>query len=130
MKIYENKDIGSLIENLAEPAEAKEFRMNILVEDYSQYGQAILQDLEDHAKRSAGWQIAPDNYEGIRVSFDADNGDGWFLLRMSLHDPLMPLNIEADTPGGVRKIAAKLLPFLEKYEALDVSPLRNYLDEA
>jgi len=130
MKIYENKDISSLIENLAEPAEAKEFRMNLLVEDYSKYGQAILRDLEDHGKKSAGWQLAPDNYEGIRVSFDADNGDGWFLLRMSLHDPLMPLNIEADTPGGVRKIAAKLLPFLEKYEGLDVSPLRKYLNEA
>ena len=84
MKIYENKGIETLIENLAEPAEAKEFRMNLLVEDFSEYGHSILKDLEAYAQQSEDWEIAPDNYEGIRVSFDSDNGDGWFLLRMSL----------------------------------------------
>lgn len=129
MKIYENKGIETLIENLAEPAEAKEFRMNLLVEDFSEYGHSILKDLEAYAQQSEDWEIAPDNYEGIRVSFDSDNGDGWFLLRMSLHDPLMPLNIESNTTGGVRKIASKLLPFLSKYDGLDVSTLNSYVNE-
>jgi hypothetical protein len=25
---------------------------------------------------------------------------GWLLLRQSLHDPLLVLNVESDTPGG------------------------------
>lgn len=129
MKLYEDREIGSLIENLAEPAEAEEFRMNLLVDNFSDYGQNILRELEIYAERSEGWQIAPDNHEGLRVSFNAQMGDGWFLLRMSLHDPLMPLNIESNTAGGVKIIASKLLPFLKQYEGLDVSPLRTYVEK-
>jgi hypothetical protein len=31
---------------------------------------------------------------------------------MSLHDPLMPLNIESDSEGGVKTIAKELAGFL------------------
>lgn len=47
--------------------------------------------------------------------------EGWFLLRMSLHDPLMPLNIESDVPRGVEGIAGELLPFLMRFDGLDIS---------
>ena len=35
------------------------------------------------------WHIAPDNREGVRIVFDLDGGlrNGWFLLRLSVHDP-------------------------------------------
>ena len=36
------------------------------------------------------------------------NGDGWFLLRKSLHDSLMPLNIESNRKGSVAIIAKKV----------------------
>lgn len=129
MKIYENREIESLIGNLAEPEEAYEIRMDILVEDFSGYGQAILKDLKAYSEKSEGWKIAPDNHEGIRVSFDRDKGDGWFLLRMSLHEPLMPLNIESNTLGGARKIASNLLPFLRKNDGLDIKQLIKFVGE-
>ena len=67
-----------------------------------------------------GWNVANDNREGIRVSFDKDNGDGWFLLRLSVHDPIMPLNIESDSVGGVDIIYNKLNEFLKTTSGLEL----------
>ena len=66
---------------------------------------------------------APHNYEGLRYSVPAVKG--WFLLRMSLHDPLMPLNIESNSAGGVHVIAEHLRGFLLTYDKLDSSGLEN-----
>ena len=55
------------------------------------------------------------------MNLDADHGNGWFLLRLSLHDPLLPLNIESDSPGGLKIIARELAPFLSRQTALDAS---------
>ncbi|MDL2220914.1 phosphomannomutase/phosphoglucomutase, partial [Eubacteriales bacterium OttesenSCG-928-N14] len=114
----EGRQIGALIASLKEPAESMEFRMNIAAEDFSAYGQQVLRGLEDYAKQQ-NWEIAPDNYEGLRVNFPRYDGDGWFLLRMSLHDPLMPLNIESDTAGGCKVIGRYLLEYFGSCAALD-----------
>lgn len=119
----EGKTIDSLIENLDEPADAKEFRMNLKCEDFKTYGSSVIDDLGEFAKAQEGWSVEPKNYEGIRVSCDKEHGDGWFLLRLSLHDPLMPLNIETNTPGGIETIAKVLKGFLESYTELDSTSL-------
>lgn len=120
----ENRTLFSLIDSLAEPAESTEVRMNLTTPDFQIYGGAILKDLGDYAAKQ-GWDVAKENYEGIRVSFGTGEGDGWFLLRMSLHDPLMPLNIESNSAGGVHVIAQKLYSFLSAYDKLDTSGLKN-----
>ena len=74
-----------------------------------------------------GWEIAPDNREGIRVSFGEGAGDGWFLLRLSVHDPIMPLNVESDAAGGVRVIVEQLCEYLRTCSGLDISPVTKYL---
>ncbi|MBE6747195.1 MAG: phosphomannomutase/phosphoglucomutase [Ruminococcaceae bacterium] len=123
----EGKKLESLIADLEDPAEAKEFRFKIIPEDFKAYGQKVISDLEAYAQESDGWIVADDNREGIRVSFDKDNGDGWFLLRLSVHDPIMPLNIESDTVGGVRIIAGHLVDFLRKYDGLDIKVITDFL---
>ncbi|MBA4347578.1 MAG: phosphomannomutase/phosphoglucomutase [Clostridiales bacterium] len=120
----ENRTLFSLIDTLAEPAESSEVRMNITVPEFAAYGSSILKDLADHAAKE-GWDVAKENYEGLRVSFGAGAGDGWFLLRMSLHDPLMPLNIESNSAGGVHQIAQKLYAFLSGYDKLETSGLKG-----
>jgi len=119
--------LASLIADLDEPAESKEFRMNILLDDFKPYGQKVIEDLTAYAENQAGWSLAPSNYEGVRVNLDADHGNGWFLLRLSLHDPLLPLNIESNSVGGVKQIAAELMQFLQKQESLDIAPLAAFL---
>ena len=125
----EGKKLEDMLSGLAEPKESMEFRMNITTEDFKAYGQKIIDELTAYSKTAHGWHCAPDNHEGIRASFDKNDGDGWFLLRLSVHDPLMPLNIESDSEGGVRIIAQKLCDFLEKYEYLDTAPLKAWLAE-
>ncbi len=104
--------LESLIADLREPAEAKEFRFKIGPEDFKPYGQKVLDDLAAYAKTQADWRVEPENYEGIRVNIQ----DGWFLLRLSLHDPILPLNIEGDSEGSVMRIAKELAPFLKQYD--------------
>ena len=98
--------------------------MNLSAPDFAAYGNGVLRDLGAYAK-AQNWDVAKENYEGIRVSFGSGEGDGWFLLRMSLHDPLMPLNIESNSPGGVHIIAQKLFAFLSAYGSLDTAALKN-----
>ena len=115
----EGYTLESLIASLEEPAESVEFRMNILLEDFKPYGQKVIDELTDYAAKQTGWSVAPDNHEGIRVNLDEAHGNGWFLLRLSLHDPLLPLNIESNEAGGAKKIAAELAQFIAGYDKLD-----------
>lgn len=109
----EGKSLEDLILLLKEPAEAKELRFPIQEIDFRKKGEEILNSLEEYAKNQ-NWHIAPDNREGLRVSFPKGQGDGWFLLRLSVHDPIMPLNIESNTPGGVDIIQKHIDLFFQK----------------
>ena len=125
----QGKTLGSVIANLKEPAEAAEIRMGITAEDFRSAGQAAIQRVIDAAEKKPGWEIAPDNREGIRIQFDDQgvHGAGWFLLRLSVHDPVMPLNVESDTAGGVRTAAAELYEVLKDCAGIDTAPLKRYI---
>ena len=100
--------------------------MNILQEDFKPYGQQVIDDLTAYAANQPGWSLAPSNYEGVRVNLDQAHGDGWFLLRLSLHDPLLPLNIESAKVGGAKEIASELAGFIARYDKLDAASLENF----
>lgn len=115
----QGKELDELTAELKEPLESCEIRFKITEKDFKTCGEKIIADLTKYAETN-GWNIADDNREGIRVSFDKDNGDGWFLLRLSVHDPIMPLNIESDSKGGVEVIRNKLLEFLKTASGLEI----------
>ena len=114
------ESLEDLLANLKEPVEACEIRIKITDRDFKTTGQRVISALEAYAAAQSGWHIAPDNREGIRVSFDKDGGDGWFLLRLSVHDPILPLNIESDSEGGVEIIKQKVMSFLKTQSGLEV----------
>ncbi|WP_293970175.1 phosphomannomutase/phosphoglucomutase [uncultured Ruminococcus sp.] len=116
----EGKDLDELTSALKEPVESKEIRFKITEKDFRACGEKIIADLTEYAEKQDGWQVADDNREGIRVSFGKENGDGWFLLRLSVHDPIMPLNIESDSNGGVDLIYNQLFEFLKTTNGLDI----------
>ena len=122
----EGYTLASMIESLEEPAESVEFRMNIQVEDFKTYGQDVIDALTQYASNQSGWTLAPNNFEGVRVNLDENYGNGWFLLRLSLHDPLLPLNIESNTQGGAKVIAAELANFIAGYDKLDAASLLSF----
>lgn len=116
----EGKELDELTASLKEPLESTEIRYKILEKDFRACGEKIIADLTKYAEEQDGWCVADDNREGVRVSFDRDNGDGWFLLRLSVHDPIMPLNVESDSEGGVKIICDKLGEFLKTTTGLDL----------
>ena len=123
----EGYTLESMIASLEEPAESVEFRMNILLDDFKTYGQQVIDELTAYVATKEGWSLAPSNFEGVRVNLDADHGDGWFLLRLSLHDPLLPLNIESNSVGGAKKIAKELTGFVAGYDKLDAAKFMDFV---
>ena len=115
MKLSGHKNLIELTSKLRIPIDSKEYRLKIVVPDFKNYGNRVIKDLGEYVKTIPGWTVVPKNFEGIRISCDKDSGFGWFLLRLSLHDPVIPLNIESDEQGGVRKILQKLNTFFQKY---------------
>ena len=124
----EGYSLESLIADLAEPAESVEFRMNILEDDFKTYGQQVIDALTEFSGKQPGWSLAPSNYEGVRVNLDETHGNGWFLLRLSLHDPLLPLNIESNSVGGAKLIAKELAPFIAKWNKLEAQKLLSFAE--
>ena len=127
IEIGRGHDLKAMIAELKEPAESKEFRLSVLSENVAEVQDKALSVLNDAVLSSEGLSLAPQNFEGIRVNCDKAHGDGWFLLRKSLHDPLMPLNVESDSEGGVKIMAEKILSILSGIEGLDIAPIKAFL---
>lgn len=120
--------LSDRIAALPEPAEGVELRFGITAPDFRAAGQAVLDALERTAAEN-GWTVADDSREGVRVSFGAENDDGWMLLRLSVHDPVLPLNIESNRAGGCRAIARALAPFFAAQQDIDCGKFNAYIDK-
>ena len=123
----EGKPLNELIANLKEPCESAEARLNVLLDDTADYTAAVLETVEKHFSNLPGFEIVQPNYEGVRVNADETHGNGWFLVRRSLHDPLMPCNIESNSVGGMRLIAAELYNALRAFDKLELEPLKKLM---
>ena len=123
----QGKDLDSLIASLQDPLEAAEIRLKITCDDFKAYGNTVINALSLVLRGKENWRAANDNREGMRVFLDGKDTCGWFLLRLSVHDPIIPINIESDAAGGAKRIARELLSFLSAFGCLDLSPLRQFL---
>lgn len=128
-----SKVLTDLIQELEEAEVALELRFKIDQNHpdlggghFREYGEKVLKHLETVAELDPNLKKAPVNYEGVRVS----GYGGWFLLRLSLHDPILPLNIEAPSPEAAAKIGSIVLSAVKDFKALDVKPLEKYIESA
>ncbi|KAF8043444.1 hypothetical protein BT93_A1700 [Corymbia citriodora subsp. variegata] len=122
--------LTDLVEGLEEAAVAVELRLKIDQShpdlkggSFRDYGEAVLKHLENSIDSEPKLQKAPVNYEGVRVS----GFGGWFLLRLSLHDPVLPLNIEAPTHDEAVKLGLAVLAAVKEFAALDTSGLDKFV---
>lgn len=113
----ENKALASFIEKLEKGFEEREYRFKIDGDDFKTYGMNVLNTFEERAK-AREYNVAPNSYEGVRITFDTDEVKGWLLLRMSLHDPQMPLNVEGIREGDCDKLFDIVLELLEGFDRL------------
>ena len=106
-----------ILSTLKMPAEEKEIRLNIKAQDFRSYGLNVIDELEKFAREKTECVIADDNREGIRITTPY----GWMLLRLSVHDPVMPLNFESDEIGGTNKNVEFFSEFFKQFSELDLS---------
>ena len=113
--------IEVLLSSLKEPKEAVEIRFPIAGENFGEYGEKVLSGFKAWAADRAadGVSVVEPNYEGVRLNFRREGLSGWCLLRKSLHDPIMPLNVEV-TEGDCGVILAEVKGFLKAYPRITV----------
>ncbi|TQD74749.1 hypothetical protein C1H46_039722 [Malus baccata] len=93
------------------------------LEIFRGYGEAVLKHLENYVDSDPKLRKAPLNYEGVGVS----GNRGWFLLRLSLHDHVLPLNIEAPSNSGAMLLGNVVLAAVKEFPALDTSALDKFV---
>lgn len=71
----EGKRIDALIEKLPPAYETREYRMNLLGDDFKAYGLDVLAQFEARA-RAAGYAVAPNSYEGVLPLLLRPGGEG------------------------------------------------------
>jgi phosphomannomutase len=132
-RLANEPSIGKVLESLEEPLEEAEVRLKINDPNFKEYGLNVIENLlsvVNDKEHSLFGKCMPaeDNYEGLRVCVDEGNGKkGWFLLRCSLHDPVMVLNFESQVRGGVATMAEEFGAWLidENYDHLDGSSVHK-----
>lgn len=111
----EGKKIQSLIEDLKQPYESVEYRLKITDPHFSDCADKVLEEIKHFALQQENWEIVSPNYEGVKIRLPK----GWFLMRKSLHEPVMPLNIEADEEGLVKEVLGKLREFVKEQNGIE-----------
>lgn len=114
IELAKGVNFEKLLAPLKMPSEEKEVRIDITEKDFRTYGNRVISELTSYVSSNPKYTVAPDNREGIRVSTE----NGWFLLRLSVHDPVMPLNFESHRLGGIAADLADIKPFFEQFEGL------------
>ncbi|MGL5615794.1 MAG: phosphomannomutase/phosphoglucomutase [Sarcina sp.] len=118
----ENKYLTDLIANLAYPKESKSYRLNIDRVDFKEYGERILKDLNSFVEKNNSLELVKENYEGVKV-LTKDN-KGWFLMRLSLHEPLIAINIETGKENTIEEVIKLIKNFLNQYKAINLENLK------
>lgn len=126
------KSLLDLISDLQEMDEVAELRMSLRdesLESTIQIFDLLSSEVETNCDVKKGkWVLDNDNLEGIRVS----TGDGgYFMLRKSLHDPVISLQVEAMTKDAAKTDVIQ--PLLEIFQhqpevlsLLDFSSIVDY----
>ncbi|MGB3311638.1 MAG: phosphomannomutase/phosphoglucomutase [Nodosilinea sp.] len=118
------KRFSDLIATLQDPHDSQEYRLTILAPDAQARGAEVMNQLKAFVDTQPDWSVVP-SYEGVRVACSKPDENGWFMMRMSLHDPVLPLYIESNVAEGVAKIGDRLRAFLTTLGDLDISALER-----
>ncbi len=121
--IKNRQTLTDIIKELKEPIDTREYRLKITSSDFKSYGQKVINDLKQFVTRQNGWLPSKTNFEGYRVVCSPESGNGWFLLRLSLHDPVLVLNVESESIEGIPKILGVIKIFFENYKRLEMPTL-------
>ncbi len=119
------KTLTELIADLETPLEEADIRLGFVTDGWRAVADKIITRLNGLSERML--KLSDDNHEGVRAY--VSHADGYFIVRTSVHDPVLPIYIESNKAGGTVKIARLLYSFLNGFSGLDCSPLYDFLAE-
>lgn len=122
----EEKSLDELMADLNQPSETKEIRF-LIKENARVNGQKVIESFKTFLP--SGFTLDPENEEGIRMKISEPYGSGWYLLRLSLHEPLLVLQIETDEPGHLKSIAAIISEQIAHFPVVDQTNMNTFLAE-
>ena len=117
------QNLTDLIADLHKPLEEADIRLKFTDDGWRGTAEKIVSRLTALSERLL--TVSNDNYEGVRAYLN--NADGYFIVRTSVHDPVLPIYIEADKRGGTLKIAKFLYSFLSGFRGLDCAQLTEFI---
>lgn len=130
------RSLLSLIDALKEMPEVVEIRISPLdgtLESTARLFDYAAFEIEAGCSTVSDWSLDTENLEGVRVSVGSDGT--FFMLRKSLHDPVLSFQIEAESKLAAR--TAIVDPILSLFESepqiqstLDYSSLQQYAKES
>lgn len=111
----EGRSLGDFFADFEDAAEEKERRFALPEDNFREYGENLIADFTEFVKTLDFVTPETENYEGYRVNFDENNGSGWTMLRLSVHDPVLSVAMESSVRGGIETMEKVVNPFLAKY---------------
>lgn len=123
--VAENRTLDDLITDLKQPAETLEVRFKLEVADFKQLGLEVIQYFQEI--KIPGFIIDLENHEGVRFNLRDSYGDGWFLLRLSLHEPLLVLQIENDVAGLMPVVLKQIHELMNHFPKVNQDKLLAHL---
>ena len=121
IQLVESREKGieftGVLNELPEPVEEIEIRIPIKDKDFRARGEKIVENFREYAGKKEGWSLEMPNYEGVRVNAGQKS---WFLIRLSLHEPLLCVNIETEKEGMGNEILEELKDYFKKYEKMEI----------
>ncbi|WP_156018104.1 phosphomannomutase/phosphoglucomutase [Streptococcus ruminantium] len=121
----QGQSLDDLIAQLKQPVETQEVRFKLESPDYRKLGEQVIADLRQ--TQFEGFTFNPENEEGVRFDLTAPYGEGWLLLRMSLHEPLLVLQVENDQAGHIPAVLQTISTFLDKYPTVNQEKLKELM---
>ncbi|HBM7067352.1 TPA: phosphomannomutase/phosphoglucomutase, partial [Enterococcus faecium] len=107
------------IKELKQPVEVQEIRLKLFSDEPREQGNKILEEMKRLLEEEKGMNFDPENEEGIRYDLEEPYGNGWFLIRLSLHEPLLVLQIENDEFGKNKLALVKLAKLFGHFSDLE-----------
>jgi len=116
-----------LISDLEEMEEVEELRLDV-VDGTTVSTERIFNDLANDITMAAsfteGWELDRENLEGVRVRNGTDGS--FFMLRKSLHDPVISLQVEGSSADNVKAtVISPLLDIVKSKGSLFSSSLNS-----
>lgn len=130
-KLAEMKANGSSMDKVADgfvnAKEQLEIRITINDSRIISSGRNVLTHFKKYSQKIKSSQLEH-SIEGVRIKFKTRWQEGWCILRQSVHDPVLVLNIESYVNNGAISILNSLIPFFKKFKFIDINEINEQLN--